>query len=117
METLDKSGFFAYDELETNPGEAKGGWALNKADLIEKVAADCDLSKAQAGRAIESFLEGVATSLRRGSKVSLVGFGTFSVSQRRARTGRNPRTGESITIQARRVPRFKAGKELNEAVQ
>ena len=90
---------------------------MNKTDLIEKVAADAELSKAQAGRAIESFLDGVTGSLRGGGRVSLVGFGTFSVAQRKARTGRNPRTGEAVAIRARRVPRFKAGKELVDAVQ
>lgn len=90
---------------------------MNKADLIEKVAKDAKLSKAQAGRAIDSFLKGVTSSLRRGSRVSLVGFGTFSVAQRKARTARNPRTGEPIAVQARRVPRFKAGKKLMQAVR
>lgn len=90
---------------------------MNKADLIEKVAADAKISKAQAGRAIDSFLKGVTSSLRSGSRVSLVGFGTFSVAQRKARTARNPRTGEPIAVQARRVPRFKAGKKLSQAVR
>lgn len=90
---------------------------MNKADLIEKVAADAKISKAQAGRAIDSFLKGVTSSLRSGGRVSLVGFGTFSVAQRKARTARNPRTGEPIAVQARRVPRFKAGKKLMQSVR
>lgn len=90
---------------------------MNKAELIMKVAADAKISKAQANRAIDSILDGVTSSLRRGSKVSLAGFGTFSVAQRKARTARNPRTGEPIAVMARRVARFKAGKKLSQAVR
>ena len=77
---------------------------------------EADISKAAAGRALEGFLEGVKRSLKKGDPVTLVGFGTFGVSKRKARTGRNPRTGEAIKIKAAKVPSFRAGKALKEAV-
>jgi DNA-binding protein HU-beta len=89
---------------------------VNKADLIEKVADDAELSKAQAARAVDALIEAVVDTLQGGDVVTLVGFGTFSVSERAARTGRNPRTGDAITIAATRVPKFKAGKALKDAV-
>jgi DNA-binding protein HU-beta len=89
---------------------------MNKGELIDAVAASAELSKADATRAVEAVLENVTRSLRRGDQVSLVGFGTFSVKRREARTGRNPQTGAAIHIPASNVPGFKAGKGLKDAV-
>jgi len=85
---------------------------MNKADLIEAIGQDAGISKVDAAQALESFTKRVAQSLKKGENVTLVGFGTFSVSQRKARTGRNPQTGETIKIKAKKVPKFKAGKDL-----
>ncbi|RFM28198.1 HU family DNA-binding protein [Deminuibacter soli] len=85
---------------------------MNKGELIAKIAEDAGISKKQAGEALDSFTEAVAKTLKKGDKVTLVGFGTFSVSKRAARTGRNPQTGAAIKIKAKKVARFKAGKEL-----
>lgn len=85
---------------------------MNKGDLVTQIASDAGLSKAQAGAALNSVLDAVTNSLKKGDKVTLVGFGTFSVSERAARTGRNPRTGKEIKIKAKKVVRFKPGKEL-----
>ena len=89
---------------------------VNKTELIEYIAKDADISKATATRAVESAIEAVKKTLKRGGTVSLVGFGTFSVGKRAARTGRNPRTGESIRIKAAKVPKFRPGKALKDAV-
>lgn len=89
---------------------------MNKAELIELVAEAADISKAAATRAVDATFDGITDSLRRGDTVTLVGFGTFSVGERSARTGRNPRTGETITIAASRTPKFKAGKALKDAL-
>jgi DNA-binding protein HU-beta len=89
---------------------------MTKAELIDKIASDANISKTAAGSALGSMVEGVTKSLSRGDSVTLVGFGTFSVSKRAARTGRNPRTGAPIQIKAANVPRFKAGKGLKDAV-
>lgn len=86
---------------------------MNKAELIAKIAEDVDITKVQANAALDSFIEAVTRTLKGGGKVTLVGFGTFSVSKRSARNGRNPRTGAVIKIKARKVARFKAGKELS----
>ena len=88
---------------------------MNKGDLISAVAAGTGLSKADAGRAIDATTSAIAGELSGGGSVSLVGFGTFSVSHRKARMGRNPATGASIHIKASNVPKFKAGKALKEA--
>ncbi len=85
---------------------------MNKAELVSKIAEDAGITKAQAGAALESFFEGVSKTLKKGDKLTLVGFGTFSVSKRAARVGRNPQTGETIKIKAKKVARFKPGKEL-----
>jgi DNA-binding protein HU-beta len=82
---------------------------MNKAELIEKIAGDADISKKQAAAALDSFTEAVEKTLKKGDKVTLVGFGTFSVSKRAARTGRNPQTGAKIKIKAKKVAKFKAG--------
>src|SRR5215213_2184241 len=83
---------------------------MNKAELINKIADDAGVTKTQANAALDSFVEAVTKTLKGGGKVTLVGFGTFSVSKRAARNGRNPQTGEVIKIKARKVARFKAGK-------
>ncbi|MEQ1676046.1 MAG: HU family DNA-binding protein [Chitinophagaceae bacterium] len=85
---------------------------MNKAELIAKIADDTGITKTEANAALDSFIEAVTKTLKGGGKVTLVGFGTFSVSKRSARNGRNPQTGEIIKIKARKVARFKAGKEL-----
>jgi len=90
---------------------------MNKAELIDHVAANADLSKAAAGAAVEAVLGGVTGALSNGDSVSLVGFGTFSVADRAARTARNPRTGEAIQVAASKAPKFKAGKALKDAVK
>ena len=89
---------------------------MNKAELIDAVADDSDLTKASAARAVDSAIENITNALRGGDSVTLVGFGTFTVRQREARMGRNPRTGEAIQIKASRVPGFKAGKALKDAL-
>ncbi|MBL7736709.1 MAG: HU family DNA-binding protein [Chitinophagaceae bacterium] len=85
---------------------------MNKAELIEKIAGDAELSKKEAGAALDSFTDAIAKTLKKGGKVTLVGFGTFSVTKRAARNGRNPQTGATIKIKAKKVAKFKAGKEL-----
>jgi DNA-binding protein HU-beta len=89
---------------------------MNKSELIEAVAKSADLSKADAGRAVDAFVDATTKALKKGDQVSLVGFGTFSVRSRAAREGRNPRTGETIHIPASKAPAFKAGKALKDAV-
>ncbi len=85
---------------------------MNKAELIDKIAKDAGLTKVQANDALDSFTNTVVATLKKGDRVTLVGFGTFSVSQRSARNGRNPQTGAVIKIKARKVPKFKAGKDF-----
>lgn len=87
---------------------------MNKADLIAKIADDTGITKVQANAALDSFTEAVTKTLKGGGKVTLVGFGTFLISKRKARKGRNPQTGAEIKIKAKSVARFKAGKELAE---
>lgn len=89
---------------------------MNKGELIEAVAAAADLSKSDATKAVEAFVDSVTRALKKGEQVSIVGFGSFSVKDRAARQGRNPKTGETINIKASRVPGFKAGKALKDAV-
>jgi DNA-binding protein HU-beta len=89
---------------------------MNKGELIEAVAAAADLTKADATKAVEAFLETVTRTLKRGDQVAIIGFGSFSVKSRAARQGRNPKTGATIDIPASRVPGFKAGKALKDAV-
>ena len=90
---------------------------MNKADLIGKISKDADISKEKANLAIDSLVAGVTQGLKKGGRVTLVGFGTFYISKRKARTGRNPQTGESIQIKAKKVARFKPGKELETSVK
>jgi DNA-binding protein HU-beta len=90
---------------------------LNKSELIDAIADASDLSKADAGRALTGFLDSVTAALKKGDTVSLIGFGTFAVKDRAARQGRNPQTGETIQIKAAKIPSFKAGKGLKDAVK
>lgn len=89
---------------------------MNKSQLVDKIAEGAEISKAAAGRALDSFIEAVTDALKKGDSVQLVGFGTFAVRERSARTGRNPQTGQTIQIAAAKVPSFKAGKALKDAV-
>jgi len=90
---------------------------MNKGDLISKIADSANLTKAQAGDALDAVVSAISGTLTGGDKVTLVGFGTFSVSKRAARTGRNPQTGKEIKIAARSVVRFKPGKSLSDSVK
>lgn len=90
---------------------------MTKAELIDKIASGAGLSKADASRALDSTLDAVKTALKKGQKVTLVGFGTFLVKKRKARKGRNPKTGEVINIAAAKTPKFTAGKALKDAVR
>jgi DNA-binding protein HU-beta len=90
---------------------------MTKEEMITKIAKDAGISKRQAGDALKSFMSNVTHNLKKGKKVSFVGFGTFSVSKRKARVGRNPQTGAKINIPASRVPHFRAGKALKEAIK
>ncbi len=92
------------------------GYKVNKQELIENIAGSADITKAAAARALDTVVESITESLKKGDSVVLVGFGTFSVRDRAARTGRNPQTGQEIQIAAAKVPAFKAGKALKEAV-
>jgi DNA-binding protein HU-beta len=89
---------------------------MNKSELIEHIAESADLSKAAAGRALDAAIAAIESAMKKGEEVSLVGFGSFYVGMRAARSGRNPRTGASIDIKAARLPKFRAGKGLREAI-
>ena len=89
---------------------------MNKSQLIDKIADGADISKAAAGRALDAFIDAVGEALKEGDQVALVGFGPFAVRERAARSGRNPQTGATIEIAAGKVPAFKAGKALKDAV-
>lgn len=89
---------------------------MNKSELIDHIAKQADISKAAAGRALDATLGAVKTSLKKGGMVTLVGFGTFYVGKRAARSGRNPRTGAALKIKAAKVPKFRAGKGLKDAI-
>lgn len=89
---------------------------MNKTELIDHIARQADISKAAAGRALDAIVAGIRTSLKKGNSVTLVGFGTFAVGKRAARTGRNPRTGAAIKIKAARVPKFRPGKGLKDSL-
>ncbi|MBC3880218.1 MAG: HU family DNA-binding protein [Burkholderiales bacterium] len=89
---------------------------MNKTELIDHIAKSADLSKAASARALDALIGAVKTTLKKNGTVTLVGFGTFSVGKRAARTGRNPRTGEAIKIKSAKVPKFKPGKALKDAV-
>ena len=89
---------------------------MNKSELIAKMAKDADISKTAANTALNSLLEGITKSLKKNQKVTLVGFGTFSTSRRKARKGRNPQTGEVIKIKAKKIAKFKPGKKLETSI-
>lgn len=89
---------------------------MNKSDLIDAIASGAELSKAQASRVLDTLVETISKTLSKGDQITVAGFGTFSVRSRAARTGRNPQTGEAIAIKASKVPGFKAGKALKDAV-
>lgn len=89
---------------------------MNKTELIECIASDADISKAEAGRALESVTEAIKRTLKKGGKVQLIGFGTFETAKRAARTGCNPRTGEAIKIEEKRTPKFVPAKALKDAL-
>ena len=89
---------------------------MNKSELIDAMAANADISKSAAASALDGFIDAVGGALKKNDQVTLVGFGTFLVREREARTGRNPRTGETINIKASKLPSFKAGKGLKDAV-
>jgi len=86
---------------------------MNKQELIGKIASDAGITRTAAATAIDSMIDGITSSLKKGQRVTLVGFGTFGTSKRKARTGRNPQTGEAIKIKAKTAARFKAGKDLD----
>ena len=90
---------------------------MTKTELVAKVAKDAKTTKAAAGKSLDAVIEGITKALKKGDRVTLVGFGTFSVSKRKARAGRNPQTGKPIKIAARKVAKFKAGSELKKAVK
>jgi DNA-binding protein HU-beta len=90
---------------------------MTKAELIDKIASGAGLSKVDAGKALDTTLNSIRGALKKGQKVTLVGFGTFSVTKRKSRKGRNPRTGDVITIPAAKVPKFTSGKALKDAVR
>jgi len=90
---------------------------MTKAELIERMAKDADISKSAADKALNSFIDGIKKTLKKGNKVTLIGFGTFSVGKRAARTGRNPQTGTAIKIKASKAPKFKAGKAFKDAIK
>ncbi len=90
---------------------------MTKADLIEKIAKEAKVTKAAADKALDAFVDGVTKAMKKGDRVALIGFGTFAVSQRKARKGRNPQTGKEIKIAARKVPVFKTGAGLKKAVK
>ena len=89
---------------------------MNKADLIEQIAQSAEISKSAAERSVDALINAVKTSLRKGEEVTLVGFGTFYAGARAARTGRNPRTGAPVEIKAAKLPKFRAGKALKDAI-
>jgi DNA-binding protein HU-beta len=90
---------------------------MTKIELVEKMAKEAKVTKAAAGKALDSFVDGVKKALKKGDRVALIGFGTFSVTQRKARKGRNPQTGAEIKIAARKAPKFAAGAALKKAVK
>lgn len=102
--------------VSTDPMISLKGVDVNKSELIDFIAGKSDISKADAGRALDATVEGITSALKNGEQVALVGFGTFAVKARAERQGRNPRTGETMTIKASKMPGFKAGKALKDAV-
>jgi len=118
------SGFIATHDRSARLPEAAGIFInttrgkpeMNKTELIDHIANKADISKAAAGRSLDAVISAVKATLKKGGSVTLVGFGTFAVTARAARTGRNPRTGEAIKIKKAKVPKFRPGKALKDAV-
>ncbi|MBU0910020.1 MAG: HU family DNA-binding protein [Proteobacteria bacterium] len=106
-----------YGFSDENISQIQTGGRMNKGELVEKVAKDCDVSKAAAEKALDSVLAAISDAVAAGDKVTLIGFGTFSVTERAAREGRNPQTGKKIKIAARKVVKFKAGSKLADAAK
>jgi DNA-binding protein HU-beta len=106
-----------YGFSDENISQTQTGGDMNKGELVEKVAKDCDVSKAAAEKALDSVLAAITDAVAAGDKVTLIGFGTFSVTERAAREGRNPQTGKKIKIAARKVVKFKAGSKLADAAK
>ncbi len=104
-----------FPDSHTNSHTSKGN-LVNKQELIDAIAESADLSKASAGRALDATLDSIRIALKKGDTIALVGFGTFYIGKRAARTGRNPRTGDAIKIKAAKVPKFRAGKALKDAI-
>ncbi|SQI41776.1 NS1 [Leminorella richardii] len=112
---LDVTVSYPYHESGTTIYR-KGDFIVNKSQLIERIASGADISKAAAGRSLDAIIDAVTEALKSGDQVSLVGFGSFVVRERAARTGRNPQTGKEIKIAAAKVPAFRPGKALKDAV-
>jgi DNA-binding protein HU-beta len=108
-------GPLSFSDAPDQPSSGQGV-LVNKTELIEHIAKNADISKAAATRALESTIGAIRTTLKKGGSVSLVGFGTFAVGKRAARTGRNPRTGTAIKIKAAKIPKFRPGKALKDAL-
>jgi DNA-binding protein HU-beta len=104
---------YCHDDIDIQP---RGDSFVNKTDLIEHIAKQADISKAAATRALEALIGGVKATLKKNASVSIVGFGTFAVTKRAARSGRNPRTGATIKIKSAKVPKFRPGKGLKDAL-
>jgi DNA-binding protein HU-beta len=117
--TIDRAGTrvpsAGFEKLQINPSITSRS-PVNKTELIEHIAKHADISKAAATRALEATIGAVKTTLKKGGSVALVGFGTFAVTKRAARQGRNPRTGAAIKIKAAKVPKFRPGKALKDAL-
>ncbi|SAL65498.1 transcriptional regulator [Caballeronia terrestris] len=103
------------DRIDNNV-QLQTGITMNKTELIDHIAQEADITKVAAGRALDAMIGGVRSTLKKGGTVTLVGFGTFAVGKRVARTGRNPRTGDAIKIEAAKVPKFRPGKALKDAL-
>ena len=119
-QTLDRRApqdTFAHEFIQTNQLKNSTTMGLNKAELIESIAADAKISKADAKRALDAFVTSTTKALKKGERVALVGFGTFSITKRAARKGRNPQTGKEIKIAAKKVVKFKAGADLSSKVK
>ena len=109
--------FFIKESINQRlPPQPQKGALVNKAELIEIIATEADLSKAAAGRALDAAVAGITKALKKGDSVSLIGFGTFAVGKRAARNGRNPQTGDTIKIKAAKVPKFRPGKGLKDTI-
>jgi DNA-binding protein HU-beta len=116
METIWRNSQTAFSPVFRELKKLSGGRQMTKAELVEAVREGAGIGKGQAEAAVKAFLGAVTKCLKKGDKLTLTGFGTFSVSNRKARMGRNPQTGEAIKIKAAKVPKFSAGKELKESV-